>query len=56
LLPVEILMPDNTTIHAKAESTIKVLKEGDIIQFERFGFCRLDSIEKGTHKFWFTHK
>jgi glutamyl-tRNA synthetase len=39
-----------------AEPGIKKLKVDDIIQFERFGFCRLDLIEKGTYKFWFAHK
>ena len=35
---------------------IKDVKIGDIIQFERFGFCRLDSIENKVYRFWFTHK
>jgi hypothetical protein len=39
---------------------MKKLKEGDIIQAERFGFMRLDKKEKdekGKDKllFWFTH-
>lgn len=56
LANTEILMPDNTTIAGKAEKNISQLKISDIIQFERFGFCRLDSINDGTYKFWFTHK
>jgi hypothetical protein len=32
------------------------LKEGDVVQLERFGFCRLDKIEKDKLVFWFTHK
>jgi hypothetical protein len=39
-----------------AETNISMLKPGEVIQFERFGFCRLDSIEKNTYKFWFAHK
>jgi hypothetical protein len=31
------------------------LKIDDVIQFERFGFCRLDKVE-GLYRFWFTHK
>ena len=56
LIDTEILMPDKTTIKGKAEKNLEMLKTGDVIQFERFGFCRLDSIEDGLYKFWFTHK
>lgn len=59
-IDVEILMNDGITIKGLAEHSIKNLKIGEIIQFERFGFCRLDSIEnidnKQVYKFWFTHK
>ena len=30
---------------------IKNIKENEVIQFERFGFCRLDS----ENEFWYTH-
>ncbi|MFH1456062.1 MAG: glutamate--tRNA ligase [archaeon] len=53
---VEILMPDNTIKSGVAEQGIRKLKEGEIIQFERFGFCRLDKNEKNLYKFWFAHK
>ena len=52
---VEILMPDATTIRGLAEPLVKELKVKDTIQFERFGFVRLDSIENDVFKFWFTH-
>ncbi|MEM4267100.1 MAG: hypothetical protein QW404_03545, partial [Candidatus Nanoarchaeia archaeon] len=39
-----------------AEKDVKKLKVGDIIQFERFAFCRLDKKEKNKLVFWFTHK
>ncbi len=55
LIDVEILMPDNTIIEGLAESNLKSVKEGQIIQFERFGFVRLDSKDK-KYKFWFCHK
>ncbi len=59
-IDIEIMMDDATTITGVAEHTITQLHIGDIIQFERFGFCRLDEIhkEKGktTYKLWFTHK
>ena len=53
---VEIRMPDNNITKGYAEKSVKDLKVDDIIQFQRFGFCRLDSIEEGKYKFWFTHK
>jgi glutamyl-tRNA synthetase len=61
-IDIEILMDDASTIKGVAEHNISQLKIGDIVQFERFGFCRLDSIEenkkeqKKVYKFWFTHK
>ncbi len=56
LTEVEILMPDNKAIKGLTENNISKLKVNDVIQFERFGFCRLDSIEDNKFKFWFTHK
>ena len=49
-----VLMPDNKKIKGVAEGTIKELKEGDICQFERFGFVRLN--DKKKMEFWFAHK
>ncbi len=49
-------MPDKTLRSGVAESRVASLAIGDIIQFERFGFCRLDAVEGATFKFWFTHK
>jgi len=56
LVNVEILMPDKNIRKGLAEENIKKLKTGDVIQFERFGFCRLDKKEKDKLIFWFTHK
>ncbi|MCB9359099.1 glutamate--tRNA ligase [Candidatus Woesearchaeota archaeon] len=56
-IDIEILMPDCKTKKAKAETSISQLKEGAVIQFERYAFCRLDSIDKdkGMYKFWYSH-
>jgi glutamyl-tRNA synthetase len=51
---ITIIMPDNTKLHGKGESNTNNIKEGDIIQFERFGFCRLD--DKKSMTFWYTHQ
>ncbi|HIH32561.1 TPA: glutamate--tRNA ligase [Candidatus Woesearchaeota archaeon] len=57
---IEILMDDATTIKGVAEHNIRQLKVNEVIQFERFGFCRVDAIEdhkgKKLYKFWFTHR
>jgi glutamyl-tRNA synthetase len=53
---VEVMMPDATVKQGLGEHTLQRLKVNDIIQFERFGFVRLDAIEGDTYKFWFTHK
>ncbi|MDP8012906.1 MAG: glutamate--tRNA ligase family protein, partial [Nanoarchaeota archaeon] len=44
--------PDSlSTIHGLAEINVKDLKQGEIIQFERFGFCILDDKEKASFIF-----
>ena len=49
-----VMMDDAEVIKGIAEEGIRKLEEGSIIQFERFGFCRLDN--KKDMLFWFTHK
>jgi len=59
LVSATIFKPDHSLVKGVAEKNIEQLKVGDIIQFERFGFCRLDSIEgegkSKVYNFWFTH-
>ena len=55
LIDVEILMPDKKVVNGKGSKYLKNLKVGNVIQFERFGFCRLDRILKTKLIFWFTH-
>lgn len=45
-LPCEVVMPDATTLEGVAESACKRLKPDDIIQFERFGFVRIDQVNR----------
>ncbi|MBS3135652.1 glutamate--tRNA ligase [Candidatus Woesearchaeota archaeon] len=52
-VPIEVLMPDKKILKGVAEANISCLKEGSIVQFVRFGFCRLD--KKEGMKFWFAH-
>ncbi|HSU72689.1 MAG TPA: glutamate--tRNA ligase [Candidatus Binatia bacterium] len=55
LVDVSVLMPDATTVTGLGEPSLKDLKVNDVIQFERFGFCRLDK-KDGKLSFWYTHK
>lgn len=56
LIKTKIMMPDGTVKDGLSEEGIKELKIGAIIQFERFGFVRLDEISKDAFVFWFIHK
>jgi glutamyl-tRNA synthetase len=44
-IPCEVIMPDASTARGIAEDTCRQLKPNDIIQFERFGFIRVESID-----------
>ncbi|MEM3695101.1 MAG: glutamate--tRNA ligase [Candidatus Bathyarchaeia archaeon] len=43
-MPCQVVMPDATTAEGIAESACKTLKAGEIVQFERFGFARIDKV------------
>lgn len=53
---VKVLMPDAKWTSGYAEKNVDKLKVGDVVQFERFGFCRLDKKTKTGLEFWYTHK
>ncbi|MCD6575779.1 MAG: glutamate--tRNA ligase [Nanoarchaeota archaeon] len=53
-VPVKVLMADASTVEGVGEKAIENLKEGDIIQFIRFGYARLDKKDK-TISFRYTH-
>ncbi len=53
---VEVLMPDKTKRIGLGESALKKLYVGDVVQFERFGFVRLDERKKDQLIFWYAHK
>ncbi|MDR2830572.1 MAG: glutamate--tRNA ligase [Methanobrevibacter sp.] len=52
----EIVMSDNSIIKGLCEVAVRDLNVGDIVQFERFGFARLDKKEKDKLIFYFAHK
>jgi glutamyl-tRNA synthetase len=41
-----VIMPDASVTEGVAEGACKQLKSGEIVQFERFGFVRIDQINK----------
>ncbi|KPV61948.1 MAG: Glutamate--tRNA ligase [Candidatus Bathyarchaeota archaeon BA1] len=45
-IPCEVIMPDASTMEGIAESHCKTLRPNQIIQFERFGFIRVDNLNK----------
>lgn len=53
VIEASVLMPDKKLIKGFVENNVSVINEGDIVQFERVGFARLDN--KKNYAFWFTH-
>ena len=51
---VVVHMPDLTTVTGKGEPSLKNLAIGAVLQFERFGFVRLDTKGKEL-EFWYCH-
>ena len=52
---IKVMMPDGTIKRGLGEYELEKLKTGDIVQFERFGFCRLHKKQKEKLEFWFAH-
>lgn len=55
-IKTKIIMEDTTIIEGLAEPSIKNIKIGEIIQFERFGFLRLNEKTDDQLIFYFAHK
>jgi len=56
LVQVSVRMPDGSLSVGLGEEDLKTLKQGEIIQFERFGFCRFNGKAKNKfYEFWFAH-
>ena len=54
LVEIEVLMPDKTIRKGFGEPELKNISRGDVVQLERFGFCRLD--DEFSKEFWWLHK
>ena len=44
-ISTSVVMPDNSNVKGLAEEGCRGLKQGDIVQFERFGFVRIDQVD-----------
>lgn len=53
---IEVILQDSSKIKGLGEKSLELLKSGSIVQFERFGFCRLDKKDKDKIIFIFAHK
>lgn len=53
---VKIVMDDASVKEGLGEGALKDLEVGDIVQFERVGFARLDEIKDDELVFYFAHK
>ncbi len=53
-IEITIIMPNGKEIKAIGEKNLEKLNEGELVQFYRIGFCRLDN--KKNMIFYFTHK
>ena len=53
---VKIVMDDASVKEGLGEGALKDLSVGDVVQFERVGFARLDEIKDGELIFYFAHK
>ncbi|TFG21116.1 MAG: glutamate--tRNA ligase [Promethearchaeota archaeon] len=54
-IKVHVLKPDGIVMHGRAENTIKSLPLGTILQFERYGYVKIQKIEKNEVYCYFTH-
>ena len=51
---VHVLKPDGQVTHGRAENTIKTLLLGTVLQFERYGYIKIQKIEKNEIYCYFT--
>lgn len=56
LVKVNVLMDDNTTREGLAEDGLRKVEVGTVVQFERFGFVRLDEDSAENMVFWWGHR
>ncbi|WP_297981675.1 glutamate--tRNA ligase [uncultured Methanobrevibacter sp.] len=55
-IKAKVVMDDASVVEGLCEKDAQDLKIGDIVQFERFGFARLDEIKDDELIFYYAHK
>ncbi|MAG21967.1 MAG: glutamate--tRNA ligase [Candidatus Diapherotrites archaeon] len=55
-IDIELVMPDGKKMAGLASKELLEEKEGSIIQLDKFGFCRIDSVQENRVVLWFAHK
>lgn len=53
---MDLVMPDADLLNGLIEPNSREIKVGDVVQLERIGFARLDSIQNGKYTFYYAHK
>ncbi|KXB06831.1 hypothetical protein AKJ51_02770 [candidate division MSBL1 archaeon SCGC-AAA382A20] len=56
IIDASVMMPGANKKNGKCEKNVLGEDEGNVIQFERFGFVRVDKKKEEAADFWFTHK
>lgn len=51
-VPISVLKPNGVTVNGVGEPQCKQLKAGQLVQFERYGFCRIDQTKPQTVAFF----
>ncbi|WGM89578.1 MAG: glutamate--tRNA ligase [Candidatus Bathyarchaeum tardum] len=54
-IPCEVVMPDASVVEGVAEDACKKLKLDEVVQFQRFGFVRVDAVTNNLTAY-FAHK
>ena len=55
-IKAEVVMDDASVVEGFCEKDCKNIEVDDVIQFERFGFVRLDEIKDDKLVFYYAHK
>jgi glutamyl-tRNA synthetase len=54
-VPCEVVMPDASVAEGVAEEACRALKPNEVVQFQRFGFVRVDEVD-GKLTAYFAHR